>query len=138
HLTQAFLPMLRAHGEATILNLTSTAATVTYEGGAGYNVAKHGQHALTGVLRLEEAEHNIRVIEVQPGLVKTEEFTTKRLGGDAAAAEKVYAGVAKPLLAEDVAEVITHAVTLPHHINLDQIVVRPVAQAAQHKLIRTT
>ncbi|MGO1523724.1 MAG: SDR family oxidoreductase [Nesterenkonia sp.] len=136
HVTQAFLPMLRAHGEATVLNLTSTAAQAAYEGGAGYNATKSGQHMLTGALRLEEAEHNIRVIEVLPGLVKTEEFTAKRLGGDAAAAQKVYEGVDKPLLAEDVAEVIAQAVTLPHHINLDQVVVRPVAQAAQHKLIR--
>ncbi|WP_438830145.1 SDR family oxidoreductase [Nesterenkonia natronophila] len=137
HVTQAFLPMLRAHGEGTVLNLTSTAGVVAYEGGAGYNAAKFGQHSLTGVLRLEEAEHNIRVIEVQPGMVRTDEFAAKRLRGDAAAAEKVYAGVKKPLVAEDIAEVITHAVTLPHHVNLDQIVVRPVAQAAQHKVIRT-
>lgn len=136
NVTQAFLPMLRAHGEGTVLNLTSTAGYTPYEGGAGYNAAKYGQHALTGVLRLEEAEHNIRVIDVLPGMVQTEEFTAKRLRGDAAAAQKVYAGVEKPLLAEDVAEVITRAVTLPHHINLDQIVVRPVAQAAQHKVIR--
>src|SRR5699024_6167793 len=71
---QTFLPMLRAHGEGTILNLTSTAGTVAYEGGGGYNAAKFGQHALTGALRLEEAEHNIRVVEVLPGLVKTDEF----------------------------------------------------------------
>lgn len=136
NVTQAFLPMLRAHGEGTIVNLTSTAGTVAYEGGAGYNAAKFGQHSLTGVLRLEEAEHNIRVIEVLPGMVRTDEFAAKRLRGDAAAAEKVYAGVEKPLVAEDIAEVITQAVTLPHHVNLDQIVVRPVAQAAQHKVIR--
>ncbi|TLQ01473.1 SDR family oxidoreductase [Nesterenkonia salmonea] len=136
NVTQAFLPMLRAHGEGTVLNLTSTAGTVAYEGGAGYNAAKFGQHSLTSVLRLEEAEHNIRVIEVQPGMVRTDEFAAKRMRGDAAAAEKVYAGVEKPLVAEDVAEIITHAVTVPHHVNLDQIVVRPVAQAAQHKVIR--
>ncbi|MGQ7788870.1 SDR family oxidoreductase [Nesterenkonia sp. K-15-9-6] len=135
-MVQAFLPMLRAHGEGTVLNLTSTAGITAYEGGGGYNAAKFGQHALTGALRLEEAEHNIRVIEVLPGLVHTEEFAAKRLRGDAAAAEAVYRGVEKPLTAEDVAEVIAHAVNLPHHINLDQIVVRPVAQAAQHKLIR--
>lgn len=138
NITQAFLPMLRSHGEATILNLTSTAGLAAYEGGAGYNATKSGQHMLTGALRLEEAENNIRVIEVLPGLVKTEEFTAKRLGGNTAAAEKVYAGVAKPLLADDVAEVIANAVTLPHHVNMDQIVVRPVAQAAQHKLIRSS
>lgn len=136
NITQAFLPMLREHGEGTVLNLTSTAGVVSYEGGGGYNAAKFGEHGMTGALRLEEAEHNIRVIEVLPGMVHTEEFSAKRLRGDAAAAEAVYAGVDKPLTAEDVAEVIAHSVSLPHHINLDQIVVRPVAQAAQHKVIR--
>ncbi|UUL75149.1 SDR family oxidoreductase [Pseudarthrobacter sp. Fe7] len=134
-LTRAFLPMLRATGEGTVLNLTSTAGLDAYEGGGGYNAAKFGQHALTNALRLEEAEHNVRVIEVAPGLVQTEEFALNRLG-DAQAAGKVYQGVEKPLTAEDVADVVRYAVTLPHHINLDQIVIRPVAQAATHKLIR--
>ncbi|OFI39570.1 oxidoreductase [Arthrobacter sp. SW1] len=132
---RAFLPMLRSNGEGTILNLTSTAGLAVYEGGGGYNAAKYAQHALTGALRLEEAEHNVRVIEVAPGLVHTEEFALNRLGS-AEAAAKVYAGVEKPLLAEDVAEVVRYAVSVPHHINLDHITVRPVAQAANHKLIR--
>lgn len=136
NMIQAFLPMLREHGEGTILNLTSTAGIVAYEGGAGYNAAKFGEHGLTWALRLEEAENNIRVVEVAPGMVQTEEFSAKRFGGDTAAAEKVYAGIEKPLLAEDVAEVIASAVTLPHHVNLDQIIVRPVAEAAKHKVIR--
>ncbi|GAA4108708.1 SDR family oxidoreductase [Enteractinococcus coprophilus] len=131
-----FLPMLRAHGAGTVLNLTSTAGIVAYEGGAGYNAAKFGQHALTGALRLEEAEHNIRVIEVLPGLVKTDEFALNRMRGDADKAADVYAGVDKPLTAEDVADVCAYAVNLPHHINLDEIVMRPVKQAAQHKIIR--
>lgn len=133
---KAFLPDLRDHGFGTVLNLTSTAGHTAYEGGAGYNAAKFGQHALTGALRLEEAEHNIRVIEVAPGMVHTNEFTVNRLGGNQEAAEKVYQGVEKPLTAEDVAEVVAYAVGLPHHINLDQIVMRPVAQAAAHKVIR--
>jgi len=135
-LTRSFLPMLREHGEGTVLNLTSTAGLVAYEGGAGYNAAKFAQHAMTGALRLEEAEHNVRVIEVAPGLVRTEEFALNRLGGDQEAAEKVYQGVEKPLTAADVADVVRYAVTAPHHVNLDQIVMRPVAQAANHKLIR--
>jgi NADP-dependent 3-hydroxy acid dehydrogenase YdfG len=134
-LTRAFLPMLREHGEGTVLNLTSTAGLTAYEGGAGYNAAKFAQHALTGALRLEEAEHNVRVIEVLPGLVRTEEFALNRLG-DPAAASKVYQGVEKPLTAEDVADVVRYAVSAPHHVNLDEIVIRPVAQAATHKLIR--
>ena len=134
-LTRAFLPMLRSNGEGTVLNLTSTAGLAAYEGGGGYNAAKFAQHAMTGALRLEEAENNLRVIEVAPGLVYTEEFALNRLG-DRQAAEMVYQGVDKPLTAEDVAEVVRYAVTAPHHVNLDQIVIRPVAQAANHKLIR--
>jgi NADP-dependent 3-hydroxy acid dehydrogenase YdfG len=134
-LTRAFLPMLRANGEGTVLNLTSTAGLAAYEGGAGYNAAKFAQHAMTGALRLEEVEHNLRVIEVAPGLVQTEEFALNRLG-DQDAAAKVYQGVEKPLTAEDVAEVVRYAVSAPHHVNLDQIIIRPVAQAANHKLIR--
>lgn len=135
-ITKAFLPMLRAERAGTVLNLTSTAGLVAYEGGAGYNAAKFAQHAFTNALRLEEVEHNLRVIEVAPGLVHTEEFALNRFDGDKAAAEKVYAGVEAPLVAADVADVVSYAVGLPHHVNLDQIVVRPVAQAANHKLLR--
>lgn len=134
-LTRAFLPMLRANGEGTVLNLTSTAAIAAYEGGAGYNAAKFAQRAMTNALRLEEVENNLRVIEVAPGLVQTEEFALNRLG-DAQAADKVYEGVEKPLTAGDVADVVRYAVSVPHHVNLDEIVIRPVAQAANHKLIR--
>lgn len=135
-LTRAFLPMLRAHGEGTVLVLSSTAGLVSYEGGAGYNAAKFGEHGMVGALRLEEAEHNVRVVEVLPGMVHTEEFSLQRLGGDQEAAERVYAGVAKPLTGEDVADVVAYALEVPHHVNLDQIVMRPVAQAAAHKVIR--
>lgn len=135
NMVKAFLPALRANGQGTVLNLTSTAAEAGYEGGAGYNAAKFGERALTETLRLEEAEHNVRVIEIRPGMVRTEEFSLNRLGSDEAAA-KVYAGVDKPLLAEDVAQTVTFAVNIPHHINLDHITLRPVAQAAQYKVIR--
>lgn len=135
NMVKAFLPALRENGQGTVLNLTSTAAEAGYEGGAGYNAAKFGERALTETLRLEEAEHNVRVIEVRPGMVRTEEFSRNRLGSDEAAA-KVYAGVEKPLLAEDVAQTVTFAVNVPQHINLDHITLRPVAQAAQYKVIR--
>lgn len=134
--TQGFLPALRANGEGTILLLTSTAALTAYEGGGGYVAAKHAERAIANTLRLEEAEHNVRVIDIEPGLVRTEEFSLNRLGGDAAAADKVYEGVEKPLTAEDVADVVAYSLNLPHHINLDQVVIRPVAQAAAHKVIR--
>ncbi|WP_144996509.1 SDR family oxidoreductase [Kocuria marina] len=134
---RAFLPTLRANGEGTVLNLTSIAAQRAYEGGAGYNAAKYAERAMTEALRLEEAEHNVRVVEVAPGLVHTPEFSLMRLGGDQAAADKIYAGVEKPLSGQDVAEVCAFAVELPHHVDLDTITVKPVAQAAPHKIIRT-
>jgi NADP-dependent 3-hydroxy acid dehydrogenase YdfG len=133
---QAFLPALRDNGEGSVVLLTSTAGLVAYEGGGGYVAAKFAQHSMANTLRLEEAEHNVRVIDILPGLVQTEEFSLNRLGGDRQAAENVYAGVEKPLQAEDVADVVAYSLNLPHHVNLDQIVMRPVAQAAAHKLIR--
>ncbi|GAA1742606.1 SDR family oxidoreductase [Rothia terrae] len=135
NMTRAFLPALRASGEGTVLTLTSTAAEAGYEGGAGYNAAKFAERGMTEALRLEESENNVRVIEIRPGMVHTEEFSLNRLGS-ADAADKVYAGVEKPLLAEDVAQTVTFAVNVPHHINLDHITLRPVAQAAQYKVIR--
>lgn len=138
-LTSAVLPLLRkaavANGVGTIVMLTSTAGMVGYQGGGGYNAAKFAEHAMTSVLRLELAGEPIRVIEVAPGLVQTEEFAVNRLG-DAAAASKVYEGVEEPLVASDVADVIVDAIQKPKHVNLDLIVMRPVAQAAQHLLVR--
>ena len=142
-LTAALLPALRkgaaaspeTPGTASILTLTSTAALAAYPGGGGYNAAKFAEHALMEALRLELVGEPLRVIEVAPGMVKTEEFALNRLG-DAAAAEAVYAGVEHPLSADDVARVIQSALEMPAHVNLDLIVVRPVAQAAAHSLAR--
>lgn len=139
-LVKAFLPVLRQAaadtGHADTLFLTSTAATTPYPGGAGYNAAKAGESMLVGVLRQELNGEPIRVIEVAPGMVQTEEFTLNRLRGDAQGFEKVYGGVENPLLAEDVADVVRYALDAPAHVNLDTIVMRPVAQSAQHLLAR--
>ncbi|MGV1033712.1 MAG: SDR family oxidoreductase [Microbacteriaceae bacterium] len=139
-LTTAVLPLLRdaaeLNGVGSIVMLTSTAGMTAYQGGGGYNAAKFAEHAMTQALRLELAGEPIRVIEVAPGLVHTEEFALNRLGGDAEAAAKIYSGVDEPLVASDVADVIVDAVDKPKHVNLDLIVMRPVAQAAQHLLVR--
>ena len=136
----ALLPLLRSaaadSGHADILTVTSVAGHEPYPGGGGYNGAKHAEHALSAVLRLELAGEPIRVVEIAPGMVKTDEFTLKRVGGDQAKADAVYAGVEKPLVAEDIAELIVHALELPGHVNLDLIMVRPVAQAAAHNVTR--
>ena len=136
----ALLPALRAGardaGNADIVTVTSIAAHVAYEGGAGYNAAKAGAHMLTAVLRLELAGEPIRVVEVAPGMVKTDEFSLVRFGGDRQKADAVYAGVEAPLVADDIAEAIVHAVELPGHVNLDLVTIKPVAQAAPHKVVR--
>lgn len=138
--TSALLPLLRAGiepgGSASILMITSIAAHVPYEGGGGYNAAKFAQHALTAVLRLELAGEPIRVIEVAPGMVKTDEFSLVRFGGDESKAAAVYDNVPDPLYAEDIAEAIAHAIELPPFVNLDLVTIKPVAQAAPHKVIR--
>jgi NADP-dependent 3-hydroxy acid dehydrogenase YdfG len=134
--TKALLPALIASGEGTIIMLGSTAGHVVYEGGGGYAAAKHAETALTGTLRLELCGEPVRVIEIDPGMVKTDEFAMIRFDGDAERAASVYAGVAKPLVADDIADCVSWCATRPHHVNIDRIVVRPLAQAAQHKVHR--
>lgn len=136
----ALLPQLRAgaaeSGVADILTVTSIAGHTAYEGGGGYNAAKFAAHALMSVLRLELAGEPIRVVEVSPGMVHTEEFSLVRFGGDRAKADAVYAEVPEPLVADDIAEAIVHALELPKHVNIDQLTVKPVAQAAPFKLAK--
>ncbi|MBO3747285.1 SDR family oxidoreductase [Streptosporangiaceae bacterium NEAU-GS5] len=135
-MTRALAPLLIGSGDGVLVMLTSTAGFVSYEGGGGYCAAKHAQTAMTETLRLELYDQPVRVIEVAPGMVRTEEFALNRFEGDAERAAKIYEGVAEPLTADDVADVIAFAVTRPPHVNIDRIVVRPRAQAAQHKVHR--
>ena len=134
--TQALLPALERSGAGTVVVMSSTAGLIVYEGGGGYAAAKHAQTAVAETLRLELCGRPVRVIEIDPGLVKTDEFSRHRFRGDAAAAEAVYAGVPEPLVADDIADCIAWCVARPHHVNIDRMVVRPLAQAAQHKLHR--
>ncbi len=134
--TRALLPALEASGRGTIVMITSTAARDVYEGGSGYTAAKHAQQAVGGTLRLELSGRPVRVVEIAPGMVATEEFSLVRFHGDADRAAAVYEGVDNPLTAEDVADCVAWTVRLPHHVNIDQLVVRPLAQAAAHKVHR--
>ncbi|MGP3988433.1 SDR family NAD(P)-dependent oxidoreductase [Streptomyces sp. 3N207] len=136
HVTQALLPALTASGDGTVVVLSSTAGHATYEGGAGYVAAKHAQHVLAETLRLEIVGSPVRVIEIAPGMVKTDEFALTRFRGDEEKAAKVYAGVAEPLTADDVADTIAWSVTRPSHVNIDLLVVRPRAQASNTKVFR--
>jgi len=139
-LVSTLLPQLRraaaSVGHSDILFVTSTAAQTAYPGGGGYNAAKAAESMLAHALRLELNGEPIRVVEVAPGMVHTEEFTLNRLAGDRTAAEKVYQDVEAPLTAADVADVIAYALNAPGHVNLDLVTMRPVAQSAQHLLAR--
>ena len=136
--TQALLPALRADGGGLIVNLGSTAGRIAYEGGGGYTAAKHGLKVLTQTMRLEHVAEPLRFTEIAPGMVKTEEFTLKRFQGDRERYDAVYAGVPEPLVAEDIAEAVRWVASLPAHVNVDELVVRPRAQAAQHKVHRVS
>jgi NADP-dependent 3-hydroxy acid dehydrogenase YdfG len=135
--TQALLPALERGAGGHIVMTGSIAGHLVYEGGAGYTAAKHAEAAVVETLRLELNGRPIRVTEIAPGMVRTEEFSLVRLRGDRAKADAVYAGVEAPLTAEDIADCIAFAVTRPAHVNIDLLVVKPLAQAAPHKVARS-
>ena len=135
---KALLPLMNAHGRGHLVLISSTAGQVAYENGGSYVAAKHGEVALARTLRLELSGQPIRVTEIAPGMVKTDEFALTRFSGDKERAAKIYAGVEEPLTADDVAEAIRWSVMLPAHFNIDSMTIRPVAQAAQHKVHRIT
>lgn len=132
--TKALLPLLRERGGGDVVVVTSTAAHGPYEGGAGYTGAKHAERMLSTTLRWEIAGEPIRVIEIAPGAVETD-FSLVRFGGDEARAAAVYAGYT-PLSADDVADAIAWTLGRPSHVNVDLLVVRPVAQASNTKTVR--
>jgi len=134
YVTRACLPLLRKARHGHIVNLGSIAGFETYKGGAGYTAVKHAVRAISRTLRLELNGEPIRVTEVAPGLVETE-FSVVRFHGDKKAARSVYAGL-KPLTADDIADCIVFAVTRPPHVDIDEIVIRPVAQATSFQVAR--
>jgi NADP-dependent 3-hydroxy acid dehydrogenase YdfG len=138
--TQAMLPALERSGQAGrtghVVVMGSTAGRIVYPGGGGYAAAKHGAAALAETLRLELCGRPVRVTEIAPGMVQTAEFAVNRFRGDEEQAAAVYAGVAAPLSADDIAACVTWCVTRPAHVDIDLLVVKPLAQAAQHLVHR--
>lgn len=132
--TKAMLPLLRRAPRAHIVNLGSVAGFEVYPGGVGYTASKHAVRAITKTLRLELMGEPIRVTEVEPGLVDTE-FSLVRFKGDRDRAASVYKGM-QPLTGADIANCIIWAVTLPPNVNIDEMVVRPVAQATARDVAR--
>ena len=126
-MTRALLPKLIASGDGLIVNLGSIAGVETYPGGGGYTASKHAVHALTRTLRLELLGQPVRITEILPGLAETE-FALVRFAGDRERAQKVYEGMT-PLVAEDIAEAVRWVASLPAHVDIDEIVIRPRDQA---------
>ncbi len=134
--TQALLPALVASGDGLVVNLTSTAAHEAYANGSGYTVSKAGVSVLTRMLRQEILGQPVRVTELAPGMVATEEFGLVRFGGDQARRDATYAGVPGPLVAADVADTVGWIAGLPWHVNVDLLVLKPRDQASQYQINR--
>ena len=132
--TRAMLPLLRRAPRAHIVNLGSVAGFEVYPGGVGYTASKHAVRAITKTLRLELMGEPIRVTEIEPGMVETE-FSLVRFKGDRERASNVYQGM-QPLTGADVADCIVWVVTRPSHVNVDEMVVRPIAQATVRDVAR--
>jgi 3-hydroxy acid dehydrogenase/malonic semialdehyde reductase len=135
-MTRAALPLMTRDAGASIINIGSVAGHGAYEGGAVYCAAKAGELQITHALRLELLGTGIRVGTVDPGLAETE-FSLVRFKGDAAAAGKVYEGM-NPLTAGDIAEILVWVASRPAHVNIDELIVKPVDQAAIGKVFRRT
>jgi 3-hydroxy acid dehydrogenase/malonic semialdehyde reductase len=133
-MTRATLPLMPHHLGATILNIGSLAGRVAYEGGSAYCAAKAGELQITRCLRLELSGTGIRVSSIDPGLARTE-FASVRFKGDEARVNKLYEGT-NPLVAEDIAEILVWVASRPPHVNIDEMLIKPVDQAAIHKVYR--
>jgi len=133
--TQALLPLLRESGRGDVVIVTSTAGHEQYERGAGYVAAKSAEAAMARTLRLELTGTGVRVMEIAPGMVQTDEFSLNRFDGDAERAAAVYEGIT-PLVAGDIADAIAWMVGRPHHVNIDLMVVRPREQGSATKTVR--
>lgn len=128
-MSKALYPRLlkASSGVGHLVNIGSIAAHETYAGGGGYTACKHAVKAITETLRVEWLGKPIRITEIDPGLVETE-FSLVRFAGDAERAASVYAGM-EPLVAADIADAISWVVSRPAHVNIDEIIIKPRAQA---------
>jgi 3-hydroxy acid dehydrogenase / malonic semialdehyde reductase len=134
--TRAALPLLPQDAGASIINIGSVASRRAYAGGSVYCAAKAGELQITRVLRHELFGTGIRVSTIDPGLAETE-FALVRYKGDAQKAKELYAGT-NPLVAADIAEILVWVASRPPHVNIDELVVKPVDQVEVGKVFRRT
>jgi NADP-dependent 3-hydroxy acid dehydrogenase YdfG len=127
YVSKRIIPMMVERGKGHIINIGSIAGKEVYKNGNVYCATKHAVDALTKGMRIDLLEHGIKVTAVNPGAVETE-FSLVRFKGDKKAAAEVYKRF-KPLTGADVAEVVYFATTLPDHVNINDVIVTPTAQA---------
>jgi 3-hydroxy acid dehydrogenase/malonic semialdehyde reductase len=135
-MTRAALPLLLGNPGASLINIGSYAARVAYEGGGVYCAAKAGELLITRTLRLELNGTGIRVSSIDPGLARTE-FADVRFKGDQARVERLYEGT-QPLTGEDIADILVWVASRPAHVNIDEMLIKPVDQASMTKIHRRT
>ena len=128
YVSKAIFPKMIARNSGFIVNIGSIAGKEVYPNGNVYCASKHAVNALNKAMRIDLNKHNIRVSAIHPGAVETE-FSEVRFKGDTEKADTVYKGY-KPLQAEDIAEIIYFVVTRPYHVNIEDLIVYPTAQAS--------
>jgi len=139
-MSRLILPGMLERDSGHVVNIGSVAALGAYEGGSVYCATKWSVRAITQALRLELNGSRIRVTEIDPGLVETEfslvRFHVEENAGEARSkAAAVYEGL-EPLRGSDIADCVVWALTRPAHVDIDEIVIRPVAQAGMSKVAR--
>ncbi|TAJ15021.1 SDR family oxidoreductase [Marinilabiliaceae bacterium JC017] len=127
-LSKQVIPHMIKQQKGHIINISSIAGKEVYAGGNVYCASKHAVDAITKGMRIDLLKHNIKVTSISPGMVETE-FSLVRYHGDKEKADKVYKGLT-PLFAEDIADTIEFVVTRPPHVNINDILVMPTAQAS--------
>ena len=128
YVSRAIIPQMTTRNSGFIVNIGSIAGKEVYPNGNVYCASKHAVNALNKAMRVDLNKHNIRVSGIHPGAVETE-FSEVRFKGDTQKAAKVYTGY-KALQAEDIADIIHFVITRPYHVNIEDLVVYPTAQAS--------
>ena len=128
YVTRAVSPIMIAQGSGHIINIGSIAGKEVYANGNVYCATKHAVDALTKAMRIDMLLHNIKVTQIAPGAAETE-FSLVRYHGDADKAKAVYNGFT-PLTPDDIADAIWYVATVPAHVNINDMVIMPAAQAS--------
>lgn len=127
-LSKQIIPFMIERGKGHIVNISSIAGKEVYAGGNVYCATKHAVDAITKGMRIDLLKHGIKVTSIAPGMVETE-FSVVRYHGDQDKADNVYKGLT-PLYADDIADTLEFVVTRPAHVNINDILVMPTAQAS--------